>query len=169
MKILNSIPPKVDTLYAKDQCLHSIYHVPNAVEETVKNKLISGKTVILFSGGFRLSLNGQYIEPKMFEDADLPWQKGTIFIDPSNKQILEYTLNKLDISNLVILNSTVFIKYRSWDKIQNDINKFKHFTKQVIVSIPVDRMDFNRLKYSNEAIASKLKGTLIEDNIIICQ
>lgn len=169
MQILNSVPFIINPAYAKDQCLHNVYQVSETITNSIKNSFLPGNTVILFSGGFRLDFDGTYIEPKIFKEADLPWQKNTIFIDSDNQQVLEYTLKKLNISNLAIVHSTVFLKYRTLDKIYQDIVRLSNFSKKVLVSMPTTRMDFNRLKYSNQDIADKFNGTLIEDSIIICQ
>lgn len=169
MLIIDNVQQHVNPDFVKDQCLHSIYTLETTVENYVRSKLIDGTTVILFSGGFRLDFTGTYIEPKMFQSADLPWKSGTIFVDPGTQPLLEYTLKKLNITNLLVLNSAVFLQYRAWNKICQDINYFKNFSKQVIVSTPIDRIDFNRLKYSEQDIATRVNGVVVEKSIVICQ
>ena len=169
MQILNNVPSNTNIKYVKEQCLCNVYPVSDTITDNIKNKLLPGVSVILFSGGYRLDFDGIYIEPKMFKQAELPWQQGTIFIDPDDQHLLEYTLKKLNISNLIIVHSTVFVKYRKLDVICQHIAHLKGFAKQVVVSIPINRMDFNRLRYSNKDIANNINATLVEDGIIICQ
>jgi hypothetical protein len=170
MQILSEILPLRRKEFIVDQYKSTLYPIPQAVLDYVTNQLLPGNTVVLFSGEHRFNLDATYIEPKFL----LPLTTSTrntkiIFADPGNTELLAYTLAKLQIKNLLLLSNATFIRYRNWQEIKNDIDYLKKYTKQLIVTLPITRFDFNRLKYSNNDIAVKLGGVLQEDTVIICQ
>jgi hypothetical protein len=105
----------------------------------------------------------------MFKHTDINWSSNTLFIDPSKQNLLDYTLKKINPTNLLVLNSATIINYKTWGEMKEVVNHMSQFTPNLIVSIPTQRLDFNRLKYSNTNIAELLGGTIVEDTIIICQ
>lgn len=169
MTTLYNVPSEINNNFVTDQYKFSVYPLDDTIIEYVIEKLLPGLTVVLFSGGFRLQLDAKYIEPKMFANADVVWKPDTMFIDSGNQKMLKYVLSKLQPANILILNSGIFLQYRSWENIQQDINEFKKFSKQIVISLPVNRFDFNRLKYSYTDIAKKLNGNVINKTIIVCQ
>ncbi len=166
MKILSDIPPN-DTFLA-EQYESTLYSLPNSVLEYVKSLLNPGQTVVLFSGSSRLNFDALYMESNFFSKSSVKWHPETIFVDPKSNTAIEYAIKKLNVENLLILNSTLFIKYRSWKKIFDDIQNYKKISKKVIVTLPINRFDFNRLKYSVNDIAKMLNGIVLDDTII-CQ
>lgn len=169
MQILTKVPNSINQEFVHEQFHSSLYDIPTVVLDYVGQQLNSGTTLVLFSGGHRLHFDATYIEARMFSCANINWQKDTIFVDPSNTKLLNYIIEKKSPDNLLILNSVVFIKYRDWQDINNDINHYKKYCNKIIVSMPLTRFNFNRLKYSNEKIADIFNGTVIEDTVIVCR
>jgi hypothetical protein len=92
-----------------------------------------------------------------------------MFVDPSAPDLVCYAIKKIKPNNLLIINSAVFIGYRNWQDIKQDLDNFKQFVDQIIVTIPLIRLDFNRLKYTNLQIASLLNGVVVDDTVVICR
>jgi hypothetical protein len=63
----------------------------------------------------------------------------------------------------------LWIQYQDWQTILDNIKKCRKLTKNILVTLPLNRFNFNRLKYSYEKIADELGGVVIDDTIIICQ
>jgi hypothetical protein len=169
MKILTKIPKVVSRNYATEQFQSGLYPLPISVTKEIENKLLPGSTTVLFSGGHRLEFDATYIEPKMFAHANVKWQPRTLFVDPANSKLLFYSIQKLSPANLLILNTSVCIQYQTWEKISTDIDIYKKYASQVIASLPIERFDFNRLKYSAQDIAELLQGTLVDNTVVICR
>lgn len=171
MKILTKIDSNIslDPDHAKEQYNFNLYQLLPAVLDSVRANVIPGSTVVLFSGSPRFDFDATYIEPKMFSQCDIAWKPNTIFIDPSQTEMLDFTLKKLAPTNLLILHSVVFMQYRQWHEIHSDIKKYKNFAERVIVSLPLDRFEFHRLKYTSQDIAKLLGGSVIEDSVVVCQ
>jgi hypothetical protein len=169
MKVLSTIPTDINPKFVTEQLFSTLYPLSTDIINRVESLLDPGTTVVLFSGGFCLPWPVNYIEARMFQSANVDWKPNTMFVDPSQASLLEYVLKKLNPTNILILNSAVFIKYRSWEKIQHDVDCYKNIAKKVIVTLPITRFDFNRLKYSAHDIAKILKAELLNDTVIICQ
>jgi hypothetical protein len=105
----------------------------------------------------------------MFSHIDVNWKPNTIFVDSSHSDLLDYTIKKLSPTNLLILNSTFFIRYRPWQDISRDIKRLKKLTKKITVTLPLCRFDYNRLKYTAMDIADLLEGVLVDDTVVVCQ
>lgn len=170
MKILSEIPPNiVNNEYALEQYWSNIFPLSTEVFEYVNELVVGDNNVVLYSGGPRLKFNATYIEPVGFSHLSIDWPQQTLFVDHHNKVIVNYTIKKLNPKNLIILNANLFIRYRLWSDILQDIQDFKKIAERVIVTIPISRFDFNRLKFTTEEIALKLSGVLMNDMIVICQ
>jgi hypothetical protein len=83
--------------------------------------------------------------------------------------MLDYVIQKLSPTNLLILHTAVFMRYRTWQEIDQDIKKYKNFTKKIIVTLPLSRFEFHRLKYSAADIADLLGGVIVDDTVVVCQ
>lgn len=169
MKILSEIPQVIPKTNLLEQCNSSFYAISKNLELHINKLTYNQSNVFLFSGGHRLNFDGVYIETKVFSEANVNWQANTKFIDPKDDKLLAYTIKKLNPDNLLILNSAIFIQYESNNLIQEKIKYFKTLTKKIIVSLPINRFDFNRLKYTHQDIAEKFNGIIIDDTILICQ
>jgi hypothetical protein len=168
MQIVSKIPENISKQFALEQYWTGVFPISADVLDYVK-KIISKDTIVLFSGSPNLSIEGVCIEPSMFSHLSIKWKNNTIFVDPKNQSLLHYVIKKQKSKQLLILNSNIFLQYRSWIDIQKDINVFTNIVNQVIVTIPVNRFDFNRLQFSNTEIATKLGGVIVEDTIVVCQ
>jgi hypothetical protein len=169
MKILSEIPPLVNDKFLIEKYESTLYPLSNKVVDYVSELIIESNTVVLFSGGNRLNFDATYIEPKMFLKADIQWKPKTLFVDPSRTQHVNYVIKKLNPTHLLILNTNMFIRYRLWKDILGDIQHYKKLADKVVVSLPINRFDFNRLKYTDNMITNMMGGTLIDNTIIICQ
>jgi len=169
MKILHQIDSYIDDDYLLDHYLSLLYPMSDNAKNHVQS-LIDGKSCgILFSGGFRFNYSATYIEPKMYKSLAINWQPNTMFVEPENKNVLQYLLKKLKLQNLLFLNNSIFIKYQSWQQILQHIDEYKNYAEQIIVALPVHRFDYNRLKYSVNDITNLMNGMLIDDTIIVCR
>jgi hypothetical protein len=157
----------VDPTFVADQYRSSLYDISDEIVGWVKSKLVSGTTVILTSGSFRFDIDAIYLEPKYLSSYRLNWHQNTMFVNHENNTLIEYTLKKINPANILILNTGIFIQYRNWTSIDADIKRLKQFTSQIIVTIPSDRFDFNRLRYTNQTIAEKLNATTMKDTLLI--
>jgi hypothetical protein len=168
MKILSEIPPVISEEFALEQYWSSVFPLSLKVIDYVTDLINSESTVVLYSGGPRLNYDAIYIEPAIFSTLPVAWNQKTLFLDPKNKILLNYTIRKLNPKNLLILNSNIFIRYRLWNEILLDIQNYKNMAEKVIVSMPVNRFDFNRLKFSIKDITKELNGQIIDNTIILC-
>ena len=171
MKILSKIHSEIssDPKHAKEQYEINLYTMPSTVLNYVSDHMDSGSTAVLFSGGPRLNFSATYIEPKMFSHCNADWKPDTIFADPSQTDMLDYIIQKLAPTNLLILHTAVFMRYRQWQEIDADIKKYKTFAKKIIVTLPLSRFEFHRLKYSSADIAGLLGGVMVDDTVVVCQ
>ena len=169
MNIISEIPPLINEKFLVEQYNSTLYPLSEKIIDHISSVIDDSSSIVLFSGGSRLNFNAAYIEPQMFSKANINWKPQTLFIDPSQNKLINYTIKKLNKTNLIILNTSLFIKYRSWELILQDIQYYKTLVDRVIVSLPIERFDFNRLKFSSHAIASMMGGILLDDTIIICQ
>lgn len=169
MRILSKIPSALSENHALEQYWTSVFPLSNIVTEYVTGLIDHQNTLILYSGGPRLSFDATYIEPAVFSNLPINWHQKTLFIDTENKKLIEYTIKKLKPKNLLILNSNIFIKYRLWTDILSDMQTFKKLSEKVIVTMPILRFDFNRLKFTEQQITSKMNGVLLDETVIVCQ
>lgn len=169
MNVLTEIPSLSSDEFVVDQYKSTLYPIPESVIEYVTKRLLPGNTVVLFSGEHRFNINATYIEPKFLLSMTRSSKNSKIiFADQHNTKLLYYTLDKLQIKNLLVLNNGHFIRYRDYQEIIVDMNNLKKYTDQLIVTLPLIRFDFNRLKYSNEEIAVNLGGTVLEETVVVC-
>jgi len=169
MKIISKISSTVNSLFGIAQYDSTLYAVSPAVLSYVTEKLNPGKTLVLFSGGNRFDLDATYLEPKMFSCLDINWKPNTIFVDPARQDLILYSIKKINPDNLLILNSGVFMNYRSWQEIKHELEQYQQCAGRVIATLPLTRFDFNRLKYTNQQIAEHLNGTVIDSTVVVCQ
>lgn len=169
MQIISKIPASIDKKYALEHFWTGVFPLPKTVADYVAGLIDNESTVVLYSGSPCLSYNAIYIESAIFSTLPVSWHPNTLFIDPKNKSLLNYTIKKLNVKNLLILNSNIFIRYRVWNEIFNDIQNYKKIAERVIISMPIHRFDYNRFKFSEESIAKELGGILLDDTVIICQ
>lgn len=171
MKILAKISSDISSnlIHAQQQYESNLYDISDTVLQYVTTQLVTGSTLVAFSGGPRLNFLANYIEPKMFSHIDVDWQPNTIFVDPSQCDLLHYVIKKLAPTNLLILHSTIFMQYRPWQEIYKDITHLKNFTEKIIVTLPLCRFDYNRLKYSATDVADLLGGVIVDDTVVVCQ
>lgn len=169
MKILDKLPEILNQKFPLEQYKSTLYPISKEIVEYTLGKLQIGKTIFLYSGSHRFNYDAIYIEPKVFSNITINWHPNTIFIDVTNKKLLDYTLSRINPSNLLILNSVIFIKYRHINDILKDIDQFKKTINNVIVSIPLARFDFNRLKYSYHEICKIVNGCIVDNTLVICR
>ena len=166
MKVLSEIPNSINQEVIPAVYETVLYPISDKVLDYVSFLIDNKSTVILLSGADRLDFDATYIEASMFASAVK--RPNTLFVDHNNKQLVNYVIKKIGAKNLLILNATMFIKYRPWRDILSDIQEYKKIADNVIVTLPINRFDFNRLKYSAEDIAKMLNGVILDDTVI-CQ
>lgn len=169
MQILSEIPTIVSDSHALDQYWSNTFPLSVGVINQVNELIIGDRTVVMYSGSPRLQFDATYIESPVFANLPIAWHQKTLFIDHKNKNLINYVIKKLQPSTLLILNANNFIRYRLWSDILHDIQAFKKISNQVIVTMPIDRFDFNRLRFTEEEIVLKLNGILVDRTVVICQ
>jgi hypothetical protein len=170
MRVLTEIPSVLaNSDYAIDEYWSSVFPISADVLNYVGGRITGNNTVGLFSGSPKLRFDATYIEPFVFSTLPVTWHKNTIFADPKNKKLLNYTIKKLNPDTLLILNSNLFIRYRVWSDILQEIHDLKKLAARVVVTVPMLRFDFNRLKFTEQEITSKLGGILLDNTVIVCQ
>jgi hypothetical protein len=169
MKVLSQIPCSIDQQWARAQFDTCLYPISLLVLQQVSNLMLSGTCAVLFSGGHRLHFDATYIEPKQYQQTSVPWKPRTVFVDPSQQDLLFLVLRKMKTTNLLIINTNIFLRYRHWQSISDDITQFRTMVDRVIVTIPSQRFDYNRLRYDLPTIAQKLQGRVVDNTIIVCQ
>lgn len=155
----------VNKIYEK-----TIYPISAELVENVKNRLVPGKTVILFSGSYRLNFDGVYIENSMFKNSDKLHHPGTYFVNLDKPEILNLVLTKSKPSNILVLHSYEFCKYGNIDEILKDLDSLKKYLVadgQLILTIPHVRINFNRLTTDLNQLTYSINADLVGDDLII--
>ncbi len=147
--------------------LASVYPINNNILSCIKNCLLPGSTVVICSGGWRLNLDAIYIESKVFQSTTLPCPSQTYFTDLGNKNLLSCVLDKMQPTNILFVHSGFFTSYRKIQNIIQDINWYAQYGKQVVMSSPTNKFDFNRLTTTLSQLAQDLGGFSIDDSIIV--
>lgn len=146
----------------------STYDISQDVIESVRSKLLAGDTVVLFSGGWRFNFDAIYIEHKIFENNTILSKEKTYFVDPTDVKLFDNIMYDINASNILILHSAGFCNYQPMDKIIDKMKNYQKFNpKQIILSIPHQRIHFNRLKYSTSDIAQQYKIKTIHNSFIV--
>jgi hypothetical protein len=169
MKILSSVPNTVNPEFVSEQLEYTLYPLSPTILKKVNDLIDGSSTLILFSGNYRLPWSSVYVEAKMFELAAVPWKPNTIFVDPSQPQLIDCIIKHHRPQKLVILNSNIFLQYGSWTSIMSNIDHYNTLVESTIVTIPLTRFDFNRLKYSNSDIANLMRADILDETLIICR
>lgn len=169
MQIIDHVPNQINAQYLREQYAVNLYAVSSVLLDSVKSHTIPGKIVCLFSGAERVPGADVYIEPAMFKDSRQDWPGQTIFVDPSRTDLLNLTLTRSKIDNLLIINSVWFSQYQHWTVIKNRVLEFQSYARKLIVTIPLDRFDWNRLRYSTAQIAATMGAEIIENSLLICR
>lgn len=145
----------------------SVYDISPAVLDLVLSKSVQGNTVTLLSGSWRFNFDATYIEHKTFATSTLKLHKNTVFVDWSNLTAVDTLMSKLQAKNILILHSGMFCRYRHIDTVVDQMLYYKKFNPgQITLSTPSQALDFNRLKYSVNDIASKYQAKLLDNNLI---
>jgi hypothetical protein len=172
MKILSSYSDSIikttpDVLAERAE--RGVYPMSDQLINCVVEKF-DGNAVILFSGSWRFNFNAMYIEHKGFQLAAKDFHANTLFVDPDNKFLFDYTLQKLKPKTLAILHSGIFFRYRKISDVMIDLNKLKTFIApqgKIIATIPQNRIDFNRLTTPVSQLAKEISAECVEDSLII--
>ena len=145
--------------------------IPDTVLDHVKKLLQSGPTVCMFSGSWRLSLAATYLELRQLKHSQITFHSQTLFVNPDEAKLFELTLNRLCPVNLLILHNDWWTGHLPVDQLIKNLDGLcKHIRAQqgqVICSLPLIHLNFNKLKYSNHDIAMKFDGTIVDDSMIL--
>ena len=146
----------------------SVYDISSAVVDCVESLLLPGATVVMFSGAWRFALDAFYIESNTFKNHTLSLPKKTYYLDSENAKLIDKILHSLKPVNIAFLHSGFFCNYQSLNTIINNVNQYCVCQpKQILLSIPHNRVDFNRLKFSVDDIAQQYQTKIIEDSFIL--
>ena len=145
----------------------SVYPINNNILSCVKNCLLAGPTVVICSGSWRLDLDAIYIESKVFQATTISYPPKTYFTDLGNKHLISCVLDKMQPTNIAFVHSGFFTSYRKIQNIMQDIEWYAQYGKQVIMSSPTNKFDFNRLTTPLAQLAQDVGGFIVEDSIIV--
>ena len=146
----------------------SVYDIPSAVIDCVESLLLPGATVVMFSGAWRFALDAFYIESNTFKNHTLALPEKTYFLDSENTALIDKIMHSIKPINIAFLHSGFFCNYQSLNTIIDNMNQYRVYQpKQILLSIPQNRIDFNRLKFSVNDIAMQYQTKLIEDSFIL--
>lgn len=152
-----------------ERMINSVYLMSDRLISCVAEKLSDKDNVILFSGSWRFNFNATFIEHKGFQGATIDFHTNTLFVNPDTP-LIKYTLGKLNPKVIAILHSGTFLKYRKISDIMYDLSTLKHFIQphgKVIATLPIDRVNFNRLTTSITQLTSDLSAEYIDNALII--
>jgi len=172
MKILSSYSDstiKTTPAILAERAERTVYPISDHLINSIVGKFDSN-TVILFSGSWRFNFNAVYIEHKGFQLATKDFHTNTLFVDPNNRSLFEYTLQKLKPKTLAILHSGTFLKYRNISDVMINLNQLKTFIDpqgKIIATIPHNRIDFNRLTTPISQLAKEISAESVEDSLVI--
>ena len=153
---------------ATQQFQKSIYNISADVIECVRSKLHAGNTAVLFSGHWRFDFDATYLEHKIFKNNTIVSKKKTYFVEPSDEKLFDKIMYDINASNILILHSGIFCNYQPMDKIIDKMKNYQKFDpKQIILSVPHGKIDFNRLKYSVSDIAQQYQIEIVDDSFIV--
>jgi hypothetical protein len=94
--------------------------------------------------------------------------KKTYFLDSENTALIDKIMHSIKPINIAFLHSGFFCNYQSLNTIIDNMNQYRVYQpKQILLSIPQNRIDFNRLKFSVNDIAMQYQTKLIEDSFIL--
>jgi hypothetical protein len=164
--IINIANNNVDFEVVNQQFQKSVYEVSPLIIDYIKTKLQSGPVAVLFSGGWRFNFDAAYLEHKIYKNTTITNHKHTYFIDLDNKSLLNAMLKKINASNTLIINSSMF-DYKPLPDIIDQLPQYQLQPGQILCSIPHCRVNFNRLKYSVEDIAKKVQAQVVDDCFVI--
>ena len=146
----------------------SIYDISTGVTESIRSKLLPGKTVVLFSGSWRFNFDAVYLEAKIFDRNTISLHSQTYFVEPNNTKLFDKVMHGIHATNILILHSGFFCNYKSLDVIVEQMSTYQQYCpKQIVLSIPQERVSFNRLKYSVNDVAQQYQAEVVDNCFII--
>ena len=152
------------------QYSYMVYPISSTVVDQVKKLLLPGKTVAMFSGSWRLSLDACYIEIKKYQHCELEFHPDTVFVDHQNIQLFDYALSKLQVTNLLILHNDWWTAHLPITDLLEQLDVFtKHVRPhdgQVICTLPLIHVNFNKLTTSVDMLVSMTGGIIVDDSIV---
>jgi hypothetical protein len=142
-----------------------------AVIDFVKQNLLPGPTTCLYSGGWRLDFEATYLEFKPWKNDQTQFHPNTLFVDHNQTKLFELTLKELAPANLLVLHNDWWTCHHPLEKLVDMLDELGVATGnpdiQVICSLPLRHVNFNKLKYSNDDIAKIYNGHVVNDSLVL--
>jgi len=160
-QVLDSITSRTD------QYQVMVYPLEEGVLEHVMSLTVPGKTVFLFSGGWRLDIDAVFLELRCFRDCEIHWHPKTLFVEPQEKNFYQYVLNKLQPQNFIILHSDYWTGHRPLADVISDLEELRKIAPRVIFSLPLERANFNKLTTSVQDLCNRWPGLEIVNNSLV--
>jgi hypothetical protein len=146
----------------------SVYNISTTVTESIRSRLNPGKTTVLFSGSWRFDFDAIYLEAKIFSNSTILSNKKTYFVEPNDTKLFNKVMHDIRASNILILHSGFFCNYRPLDEIIAHMKQYWQFhPKQIMLSVPQERINFNRLKYCADDLAEQHQAEIIDNCFIV--
>lgn len=145
--------------------------IPDSVLDHVKKLLQPGPTVCMFSGSWRLVLPATYLELRQFKHSQITFHPQTLFVEPNETKLFELTLSRLRPVNLLILHNDWWTAHLPVDQLIKKLTELCPYVRaqqgQVVCTLPLIHLNFNKLKYSNHDIAAQFDGAVVHDSMIL--
>lgn len=141
--------------------------VSKDVIDYVKKNILPGNSILLFSGHWQYSLGIPAIEFNYVKNMGLQCLDDTLYIDQLASNVLQSTLKGTSCSNLILLDSPV-LKYLTIDETNSVLDAYLKLMPQgqLIASISMSFLKFNRLNMLESELAAQLQGTVVGKNIV---
>lgn len=163
---------KTDSVTMANRYRFMVYDLSDALVTAVEEMLLPGKTLVLFSGSWRLELWATYVEIKQFAHCGLAFHPNTLFVDHQSHWF-DYLLEKFQPVNLLILHNDWWVGHRPLNQLVEMIDDlYQHVQSQngqVILTLPLIHVNFNKLTMNTQDLLNATNGTLIDDSLIVCK
>lgn len=147
-----------------------IYDLPLSVLHHVKQMLLPGSTVCLFSGSWRLYLDATYLELRQFQNCNINYHPNTLFVNHEEPQLFDYVLTKLSPTNLLVLHNDWWTAHNPVEQLIEELDiLLKHVQPsqgQVICTLPLIHVNWNKLKMSVDDMANLVDAVVADDSMI---
>ena len=145
---------------------YMMYDIEPKIIEHVGNLLLGEKTLVMYSGSWRLNFDATYIELRMMKNCSLNFHKSTLFVEPKEPKLVELTLKSIRPDNIAIIHSDYWVGHQPIEQLIKNIDNLVRYVQpggQVICTVPLIHVNFNRLTTTYH----DLGFDIVDDSIVI--
>jgi hypothetical protein len=176
MKIIDSyvadhLHLKTDADSMAERYQFMVYPLCPTTAINVQKRLLKGSTVCVFSGSWRLHLDATYLELKQYKHCNLRFHPNTLFVDNDHSELFALTLQRLAPTNIAVIHNDWWTCHYPLEHLLHMLDRFLPYVEkqhgQVVCTLPLMHLNFNRLKYSYAIIADQTHSEVIDNDMII--